>query len=164
MTHLKTLKKLIKILESSHLQELEIEEQGVRIRLCKGAQPNYQEKTASYSPLSINSNQIYTDQPRAEVFSPVKAKEKEDNTIVVNSPFVGTFYRSSSPESAPFVEEGDVVKKGDVLCIVEAMKLMNEIESDVDGKIVSILVQDSDPVEYGQTLFKIASENSSFDV
>ena len=76
-------------------------------------------------------------------------------TFTVNSPFVGTFYRSASPENPPFVDVGTVVKKGQVLCIVEAMKLMNEIEADVAGTISAILVEDSQPVEYGQPLFKI---------
>lgn len=74
---------------------------------------------------------------------------------VIRSPFVGTFYRAPSPEAPPFVREGDVVQKGQVLCIIESMKIMNEVESDVDGRIVSILVENGTPVEYGQELFLI---------
>ena len=86
-----------------------------------------------------------------------KAAEKapEKAGVVVTSPFVGTFYRAPSPDSPPFVEVGTVVKKGQVLCIVEAMKLMNEIESDVDGRVAEILVQNATPVEFGAPLFRI---------
>jgi acetyl-CoA carboxylase biotin carboxyl carrier protein len=75
-------------------------------------------------------------------------------TFTVNSPFVGTFYRSASPDSPPFVEEGTVVKKGQVLCIVEAMKLMNEIEAEQPGRLVEVLIQNGSPVEYGEVLFR----------
>ena len=81
--------------------------------------------------------------------------DKDDGTDKFTSPMVGTFYRKPSPDDAAFVEVGDIVKKGDVLCIVEAMKVMNEIQSDVAGEVVDILVEDSTSVEYGQTLFKI---------
>nr|MBA3753712.1 acetyl-CoA carboxylase biotin carboxyl carrier protein [Nitrospira sp.] len=78
-----------------------------------------------------------------------------DGQVTITSPIVGTFYRSPSPDADPYVEEGDYVKKGQVLCIVEAMKLMNEIESEVDGRITSILVESTKPVEYGQPLFLV---------
>ena len=83
------------------------------------------------------------------------AKTGGDRTFTVNSPFVGTFYRSASPENPPFVDVGTVVKKGQVLCIVEAMKLMNEIESDVDGTIVAVLAENGHAVEFGEPLFQI---------
>jgi acetyl-CoA carboxylase biotin carboxyl carrier protein len=81
--------------------------------------------------------------------------EDASGQITITSPIVGTFYRSPSPDADPYVEEGDYVKKGQVLCIVEAMKLMNEIESEVDGRITKILVESTKPVEYGQALFLI---------
>ena len=83
----------------------------------------------------------------------VKAAD-EKKTFTVNSPFVGTFYRSASPDSAPFADIGSVVKKGSVLCIVEAMKLMNEIEAELPGRLVEVLVQNGQPVEYGEALFR----------
>ena len=83
------------------------------------------------------------------------APKADSKTFSVNSPFVGTFYRSASPENPAFVEVGTVVKKGQVLCIVEAMKLMNEIESEVAGKVVEILAQNAQPVEFGQPLFRV---------
>jgi len=86
--------------------------------------------------------------------APAPAATARDNTFTVNSPFVGTFYRAASPENPPFVEVGQVVKKGQVLCIVEAMKLMNEIEAEQPGRLVDVLVQNGSPVEYGETLFR----------
>jgi len=79
----------------------------------------------------------------------------EEKYHIVSSPIVGTFYRAASPDAEPYVNVGDIVKKGQILCIVEAMKLMNEIESEIDGKIVEILVENGQPVEYGEALFKI---------
>ena len=82
------------------------------------------------------------------------APAARDNTFTVNSPFVGTFYRSASPDNPPFVEVGQVVKKGQVLCIVEAMKLMNEIEAEQSGRLLDALIQNGSPVEYGEALFR----------
>ncbi|MGA8892332.1 MAG: acetyl-CoA carboxylase biotin carboxyl carrier protein, partial [Anaeromyxobacteraceae bacterium] len=95
--------------------------------------------------------------PAAPAAAPAKPAEKapEKPGHVVTSPFVGTFYRAPSPDSPPFVDVGSVVKKGQVLCIVEAMKLMNEIEAEVDGKIAEILVLNATPVEFGEKLFRI---------
>jgi acetyl-CoA carboxylase biotin carboxyl carrier protein len=85
----------------------------------------------------------------------VASSENLSGKVTVTSPIVGTFYRSPSPDADPYVEEGDLVKKGQVLCIVEAMKLMNEIEAEVDGRIVKILAESTKPVEYGQPLFLV---------
>jgi acetyl-CoA carboxylase biotin carboxyl carrier protein len=85
---------------------------------------------------------------------PPPAPKGDNKTFTVNSPFVGTFYRSASPENPPFAEVGSIVKKGQVLCIVEAMKLMNEIEAELPGRLVEVLVQNGSPVEYGEALFK----------
>jgi acetyl-CoA carboxylase biotin carboxyl carrier protein len=84
-----------------------------------------------------------------------EAAEEETRLITITSPIVGTFYRASSPEAAPFVEVGSRVKKGQVLCIVEAMKLMNEIECEIDGTVIKVLVENGQPVEYGEPLFLI---------
>ncbi len=86
--------------------------------------------------------------------APASAAAARDNTFTVNSPFVGTFYRAASPENPPFVEVGQVVKKGQVLCIVEAMKLMNEIEAEQAGRLTEVLIQNGSPVEYGEPLFR----------
>jgi acetyl-CoA carboxylase biotin carboxyl carrier protein len=91
--------------------------------------------------------------PAAAPPAPAPAAAK-DNSFTVNSPFVGTFYRSASPDNPPFVEVGHVVKKGQVLCIVEAMKLMNEIEAEQPGRLLEVLIQNGSPVEYGEALFR----------
>jgi len=92
--------------------------------------------------------------PVAPVLPPAAAPAKRDNTFTVNSPFVGTFYRAASPDNPPFVDVGQVVKKGQVLCIVEAMKLMNEIEAEQPGRLTEVLIQNGSPVEYGEPLFR----------
>ena len=135
-----------------------MEEEGVRIRLCKGGHGVHSVNIAPSYASSLDTVQDNKSNLPVHIYedSSLSASQaNKDEFITVTSPFVGTFYRASSKENRPFVEEGDIVKIGDVLCIVEAMKLMNEIESEVDGKIVSILVENSDPVEYGQPLFKI---------
>ena len=92
--------------------------------------------------------------PAASSAAAAAAPAARDDTFTVNSPFVGTFYRSASPDNPPFVEVGQVVKKGQVLCIVEAMKLMNEIEAEQPGRLVDSLIQNGSPVEYGEALFR----------
>lgn len=103
---------------------------------------------------------ISTDEILEEYRQP---SQKLENVVYIKSPLVGLFYRASSPESPPFVEVGTAVKKGDALCIVEAMKVMNEIKSDYDGSVVEILVENSKPVEYGQVLFVIHLSSQSRD-
>ncbi|HYV65465.1 MAG TPA: acetyl-CoA carboxylase biotin carboxyl carrier protein [Myxococcales bacterium] len=92
--------------------------------------------------------------PLTPVPAPAAAPAARDNTFTVNSPFVGTFYRAASPDNPPFADVGQVVKKGQVLCIVEAMKLMNEIEAEQPGRLVEVLIQNGSPVEYGEPLFR----------
>ena len=121
------------------LAELEVEEDGRRVRVVR---QEAQGRDAARPPA-----------PRAAVHAgeaPIAA-----NLIPVEAPMVGTFYRASSPETPPFVNEGDVIKEGQVLCIIEAMKLMNEIEAKAAGRVAKILVENAQPVEYGQTLFLI---------
>lgn len=132
------IKELIALLESSGLEEIEIEENGRRIRV---------KKPSPKSTLPTNANfSIHSTDQRGNV---------QAAGHLLKSPFVGTFYRQPAPDAEPFVEKNDRVKKGDILCMVEAMKLMNEIESDINGRIIDILVENSDPVEFGQPLFVI---------
>jgi acetyl-CoA carboxylase biotin carboxyl carrier protein len=110
------------------------------------------------TPVSVTPTP-FSSQPIANPTPPTQpaaqaAPAAADNTFTVNSPFVGTFYRSASPDNPPFVEVGTVVKKGQVLCIVEAMKLMNEIEAERAGRLVESLIQNGSPVEYGEALFR----------
>ena len=137
---LKQLKKVIKIFESSSLSELELEEGKTRFRLTKGRKEKG--AIAEGKSDSIIEDKGIEEKERKEFFS-------------VNSPLVGTFYRSPSPEEEPFAEVGDRVEEGETLCIIEAMKVMNEITSEVEGRVKEIMVKDGHPVEYDQELFLI---------
>ncbi len=143
----KQIQELIDLLRRNHLTELEIEREGTRIRLRHetGVRPQ---------AAPIQENQPAA-QPATSQTTSGPPVQDTTGLVTITSPIVGTFYRSPSPDADPYVEEGDFVKKGQVLCIVEAMKLMNEIESEVDGKVVKILVESTKPVEYGQPLFLI---------
>lgn len=151
--NIKKIKELVKILENSPLTEIECTDfWGRKLKLSK-ADGAYV-KSISEPPVV---KQEVKEKPAAIV--PEKAEQKVTtdgkNLVVIRSPIVGTFYRAPAPDAAPYVEVGDIVKPGQVVCIVEAMKLMNEIESDVAGKIVQILVKNEEPVEYNQELFLI---------
>ena len=140
---------LIKILDDSDIDSLEIERGGTRIRLGKTP---IQSVTAG-SPAPRDEQVISSDPPVQD--SPTSADQKSGNMIEVTSPMVGTFYSAPTPDVPPYIEVGDVVKPGDGLCIIEAMKLMNELEAEVAGTIVEICVENAQPVEYGQVLFLI---------
>ncbi len=140
------LKKLIRLFENSEINELELERDGVKVRLKKEEGPQ-----VAYRALPA---------PELEPVAPaaVPVEESVASAVglhVTKAPMVGTFYRSSSPTARPFVEEGDLVRKGQALCIIEAMKLMNEIESEVNGKIVKVFSESGKPVEFGEPLFEI---------
>jgi len=149
-------KKLVKLLSESEVDEVEIEEDGKRIRVAKhahnSAAVSQNGSTQIYSipaPPAQAPGQIAAPAPPpAPVVEPAKHHE-------IKSPIVGTFYKSPAPDAAPFVDVGTLIQPGTVLCIVEAMKLMNEIEADVSGKIVKVMVENGQPVEYGQTLFLV---------
>jgi acetyl-CoA carboxylase biotin carboxyl carrier protein len=138
---------LVEVLNRYHLTELEFEKKGVRIRIRRDHVP-----AVSSHQVEISKTAETVSLPERQV--PLLSAESA-HFLTVTSPIVGTFYRSPSPDTDPYVEEGDFVKKGQVLCIVEAMKLMNEIEAETDGKIVKILVESTTPVEFGQPLYLI---------
>ncbi len=148
---IRKIKKLIELIETSGVSEIEIKEGEESIRICKSG-PVVATNAAQVLPATV-ATPLATP-PMQEI-----AADETTNQLppgeVVTSPMVGTFYRSPSPTSAPFVKEGDQVSKGDVLCIVEAMKLMNQIDSEFSGSVVAILVEDGQAVEYGQPLFVI---------
>ncbi len=148
------IKKLIKILEASEVTDLELEENGVRIKLAKKVRvtQNLTMPQASIAPAFAAPHSA-----ASVVSEDKKAAEETVHTGLheIKSPIVGTFYRAPAPDADAYVQVGDSVSVGSVLCIVEAMKLMNEIESDVNGTIVKILVENGKPVEYGQPLFLI---------
>ena len=146
--NLTLLKKLIRILEKSAVDEIEVEEEGLRVRLAK----NSRGPAGQASPVPAGIQHF----PTAHLHeAPPAAAPPVSNIHEVKSPIVGTFYRAPAPDADPYVEVGEIVQPKAVLCIIEAMKLMNEIETDVGGRIVKILVENGQPVEYNQVLFHI---------
>jgi len=151
------LRQIVEMVEGSEISRLEWQKGDERLVIRRGAMAHASpaalvQVAPAAAPVSVPSS----DSPRpsmARPNPPPPANEKKGHLIT--SPFVGTFYRTPAPEQPPFVEVGGQVKKGQVLCIVEAMKLMNEIESEVAGKIAEILVENAQPVEFGQALFRI---------
>ncbi len=154
--NLKEIKELIEMLKNTDISEIEIERSGVKVRLRKGGDMTFHPSMPrmEYPPAAIIAPAV-SEAPAVSTPQEKQAEQPKSNQIKVTAPIVGTFYRSSSPDKPPYVETGDVVKKGQVLCIIEAMKLMNEIESETSGKIVQILMENGQPVEYGQPLFTI---------
>ncbi|HMN24309.1 MAG: acetyl-CoA carboxylase biotin carboxyl carrier protein [Ignavibacteriaceae bacterium] len=145
------IKKLIKILESSEVTDLEFEENGIRIKLAKKVRVSQAISIPQAAVAPLNQ------QTSVSVSKTEEKKSVDENAGLheIKSPIVGTFYRAPAPDADSYVQVGDDISAGTVLCIVEAMKLMNEIESDVSGKIVKILVDSGKPVEYNQPLFLI---------
>ncbi|HEX9253255.1 MAG TPA: acetyl-CoA carboxylase biotin carboxyl carrier protein [Ignavibacteriaceae bacterium] len=149
---LNLIKKLIKILESSEVTDLEIEENGTRVKLAKKVRVTQAVSYTQAPAASSVSQQISESGSKTE---DKKLVDENAGMHEIKSPIVGTFYRAPAPDADSYVQVGDTVSAGSVLCIVEAMKLMNEIESDVSGKIVKILVENGKPVEYNQPLFLV---------
>src|SRR5262245_635515 len=151
----KTLEKLLTLSKKFKLAELEVEDgkSKFRIRTSLGASQVLAAPGVFGQAVHSHSSSGETPVPLSD--SPKKHSADEERYVKVISPFVGTFYRAPSPEADSYVKEGQMVKKGDVLCIIEAMKLMNEIESEVNGKVVSVLAENGQPVEYGEPLFLI---------
>jgi acetyl-CoA carboxylase biotin carboxyl carrier protein len=138
-------RQLAGVMNELALSEVEVTSGDVRVRLSRGT-------PTIAAPAAIAG---HVAPPHATVIADVSAGSASTTLVTVEAPMVGTFYRASSPTADPYVREGDVVKQGQILCIIEAMKLMNEIESKVSGRISKILVDNSQPVEYGQPLFLI---------
>ncbi|KOF58211.1 MULTISPECIES: acetyl-CoA carboxylase biotin carboxyl carrier protein [Clostridium] len=153
----KAIEQIIKTAGESGLTFLEIETEGMRITMKKGNdndEPKVKNEECVLSEAENKQDEAVIE--TVEKKEDQSKKVQDENIVSVVSPIVGTFYASSSPDTEAFVKVGSKVKKGDALCIIEAMKLMNEIEAEVDGEIVEILVEDEQMVEYGQELFKIA--------
>jgi acetyl-CoA carboxylase biotin carboxyl carrier protein len=143
------IRKLIGLLEEKNLSVFELEVEGLKVKIGRNTLPP---PSAAAVPAPAPPVPFETAEA-AE--ARVQAVEAAKGHHLITSPMVGTFYRAPDPTSAPFIDIGDVIKKGQTLCIIEAMKLMNEIEADVDGTVVEIFVDNSRPVEYGQKLFAI---------
>ena len=142
---LRKLKKLIDLVQESGISELEITEGEEKVKIVKGGAVSL--ASPGPAPLPVPAA------PEARAAPPAVEPEAGQEGHVIKAPMVGTFYRSPSPDAKPFVEVGQAVKEGDVVCIIEAMKLMNEIDADAAGVIKAILVENGQPVEYGQPLF-----------
>jgi len=155
---IKQIQELVKLINKTNIGEITIEEEGVKITVKQKKDP------VQHIIAGGQTGQVYSSAPQQQAPPPppppptaVAAIEtaKTDNYITIKSPMIGTFYRQSGPDKPLFVNVGDEVTVGKVVCIIEAMKLFNEIESEVKGKIVKILVEDASPVEYDQPLFLV---------
>jgi len=140
-----TPEQIVDLAMAHDLAELEVESRGLRVRVVRRHAPGAAPQAAA-APIALS---------QAE--SVEHAVEPAAGTVTIEAPMVGTFYRATNPETAPFVSEGDTIKEGQTLCIIEAMKLMNEIESKVTGRVVKIFVENAQPVEFGQPLFLVES-------
>ena len=158
---IKEIQNLIKFVAKSGAHEVKLETDDFKITIKANSEGHFSDSINSLQPVHpgvVPAPQmvpVKADQTSAEKSSEENAKENTNNLITIKSPMIGTFYRKSSPDKPLFVEVGDTIKEGDVLCVIEAMKLFNEIESEVNGKIVKILVDDSSPVEFDQPLFLV---------
>jgi len=143
--NVKKIEEVIRLMERHDLTEISIEEEGAKIHLRKGTGGHVEK--ALHLPAHIL--------PHAEHKTPAPVKGASENVVEIKAPMVGTLYRSPSPDAKAFVDVGSKIGKNDVLCIIEAMKLMNEIKSEVRGKIVDVLAENGDPIEFGQVLFLV---------
>ena len=141
-------RRLAELLREYGLSEVEVEQEGVRIRLRREAAP----VAAASGPVGATAASPGAAFPVAAAM-PGAPGADDAHLLPIEAPMVGTFYRAPSPDAQPFIRDGDRVKKGQVVCIIEAMKLMNEIESKVAGRVVKVLVENAQPVQYGQPLF-----------
>jgi acetyl-CoA carboxylase biotin carboxyl carrier protein len=157
------LKKILDLVREHELAEFEIEHEGLRLKIRKdsaGAMvtvPAVQTGVQSITPQPAAAAPAFVPSAPAAAVAPV-ADDNEIELAVVKSPIVGTFYRSAEPGAAAFVDIGSMVKKGQVLCIIEAMKLMNEIDSEYEGEVVNVYVENGQPVQYGERLFAIRTK------
>ncbi len=146
--NLKEIREMINLMNENDLTEIEVEREGTKIKLRKGS-------TDIIEPIRQFSTKHQAEAHAASAASEEAAEAVNSNRKEIKSPMVGTFYRTPSPEAPSFIEIGQTVEVGQVVCIVEAMKLMNEIKSEVKGKVVDIPVDNAQPVEFGQTLFTV---------
>ena len=157
--NLKEIKELVQFLKEEDITEFELERGDVKIRIRRGATDSAQppaDRIIALHPAPLPQMQVAAAAAAPVVAQPASdAARAEEGLHIVRSPIVGTYYESPSPGAPPFVKPGDSVEAGQVLCIVEAMKLMNEIEADVSGEIVKCMVKNGQPIEYGQELFAI---------
>ncbi|MEM9226718.1 MAG: acetyl-CoA carboxylase biotin carboxyl carrier protein [Verrucomicrobiota bacterium] len=156
---LKEIKQIIELMKRSDLTEFEIEEQDLKLRICRESQNAAPVITTAATPvpMPIASAPAAPAPAASPSAAPAKAAD-EPGTAIIKSPMVGTFYRAPTPDSSPFVELGAAVKNESVVCIIEAMKVMNEIQAEQSGTITEILVENGQAVEFGQPLFKVKAK------
>lgn len=158
---LKEIQSLIKFVAKSGASEVKLETDDVKITIKTGSEDKKGETTTYVQQIPVNqalpTQPVAPQDPAATESAPAQGQPSEEDSkyITIKSPIIGTFYRKPSPDKPNFVEVGDTIAKGDVLCIIEAMKLFNEIEAEVSGKIVKVLADDSSPVEFDQPLFLV---------
>lgn len=157
---LKEIKELIKLVSEAGVSEVEVERGDFKIAIKKVEEKVYVQGSAPVVQQAIATAPVVSSAPAPSAISSLTAEaskpaESASNLITIKSPMIGTFYKSSTPDKPAFVNIGDEIKPGKVLCIVEAMKLFNEIESEISGRIVKILVENASPVEYDQPLFLV---------
>ena len=150
---LRKIKKLMELLEESGIAEIEVKEGEESIKLSRNISSTTNMQVPQIIQQPVQTSQPPTNQQTSDIGTNAVDNLKKEKRNPVNSPMVGTFYASASPESKPFVTIGQSVKKGDTLCILEAMKMMNQVQAESDGKIVEILVDNAEPVEFDQPLF-----------
>ena len=150
---LRKIKKLMELLEESGISEIEVKEGEESIKLSRNISSTTNMQIPQIIQQPVQTSQPPANQQTTDIGTNAVDNIKEEKRNTVNSPMVGTFYASASPESKPFVTIGQSVKKGDTLCILEAMKMMNQVPAESDGKIVEILVDNAEPVEFDQPLF-----------
>ena len=155
----KQIQELIKLVNKSNIGELSIEEKDFKISIKQKEEKFYQAEAPQYAQMPVYSQPPMAMAPPQQTApaSPGSeaATQKADNLITIKSPMIGTFYKRPSPDKPNFVEPGDEITPGKVVCIIEAMKLFNEIESEISGKVVKVLVEDASPVEFDQPLFLV---------
>ena len=150
---LRKIKKLMELLEESGIAEIEVKEGEESIKLSRNTSSSTNMQVPQIIQQPVQTSQPPANQQASDMGVNAVDNSKKEKRNTVNSPMVGTFYASASPESKPFVTIGQSVKKGDTLCILEAMKMMNQVQAESDGKIVEILVDNAEPVEFDQPLF-----------
>jgi acetyl-CoA carboxylase biotin carboxyl carrier protein len=161
---LKELKEILQILEEKEIEEFELEEEGMKLRIRKATMPSANHASAPVAPLvatvvpSLGAPVSPAAVPAPVSAAAVPAPAAEAGVTLVKSPIVGTFYRTPDPSAPPFVDVGDRIRVGQVLCIIEAMKLMNEIEAEVAGEVVKVHRETGQPVQYGDALFSIRTD------
>ncbi len=145
--NIKEMKEMIQLMNENNLTEIELEKDGLKVRLKKASSGSIEQVVYHERPSA----------PRIQEAAPetVKSAAAASKAVMVKSPMVGTYYSAPAPDAPPFLQVGSQVEVGQVICIIEAMKLMNEIKSEIRGKVVEVLVNNGDPVEFGQPLFRV---------